>query len=62
MKIAISAGGSNLDAKVAHRFGTSEYLLIIDVDSGDFEAIPNPAGARQHGAGVQTIVLAVSRE
>ena len=61
MKIAISADGSNLNAKVAHRFGASEYLLIIDVDSGEFEAVPNPAGTRQHGAGVQAIVLAVNR-
>ena len=61
MKIAISADGSNLDAKVARRFGASEYLLIIDMDGAEFEAIPNPASTRQHGAGVQAIVLAVSK-
>jgi predicted Fe-Mo cluster-binding NifX family protein len=61
MKIAISADGSSLDAKVANRFGASEYLLIIDVDCGDFEAVPNPVDIRQHGAGVQVVVLAISR-
>jgi predicted Fe-Mo cluster-binding NifX family protein len=61
MKIAISADGSNLDAKVANRFSTAEYLLIIDVDSGEFEAVTNPASTHQHGAGVQAIVLAVSK-
>jgi predicted Fe-Mo cluster-binding NifX family protein len=61
VKIAISADGSNLDAKIARRFGTSEYLLIVDVDTGDFEAVPNPAGTHQHGAGVQAVVLAISR-
>jgi len=61
VKIAISADSSNLGAKVAHRFGASEYLLIIDVDSGYFEAVPNPANIRQHGAGVQAIVLAVGK-
>jgi predicted Fe-Mo cluster-binding NifX family protein len=61
MKIAVSADGSNLDAKVANRFSTAEYLVIIDVDSGEFEAVPNPVTIRQHGAGVQAIVLAVSR-
>lgn len=61
MKIAISADGPNWNAKVAHRFGTSEYLLIIDVDSGALEAVSNPVGAPQQGAGVQLIVLAVSR-
>ena len=61
MKIAISADGSNLDAKVANRFSTAEYLVIIDVDSGEFEAVPNPVTIRQHCAGVQAIVLAGSR-
>ncbi len=61
MKIAISADGSNLDAKVAHRFGASEYLLIVEVDSGDYEAVPNPVSTRQRGAGVQAIVLAVGK-
>jgi len=61
MKIAVSSDGSNLDAKVANRFSTAEYLVIIDVDSGEFEAVPNPVTVRQHGAGVQAIVLAVSR-
>ena len=61
MKIAVSTDGSNLDAKVADRFSTAEYLLVIDVDSGEFEAVPNPFTMHQHGAGVQAIVLAASR-
>lgn len=61
MKIAVSSDGSTLDAKVANRFNTAEYLLIIDLDTGDYEAVPNPFTAGQHGAGVQTIVLAVSK-
>lgn len=61
MKIAISADGSSLDAKVANRFSAAEYLLIIDVDSGEFEAVTNPVITHQHGAGVQAIVLAVSK-
>lgn len=61
MKIAISADGSNLDAKVANRLSTAKYLLIIDSDSGEFEAVPTSVNTHQHGAGVRTIVLAVSR-
>ena len=61
MKIAIFANGSDLNAKVAHRLGASECLLMIDADSGEFEAMPNPAGAGRHGAGVQAIALAVNR-
>jgi len=61
MKIAVSSYGSTLDAKVADRFSTAEYLLIIDLDTGDYEAVPNPFTTGQPGAGVQTIVLAVNR-
>ena len=49
MKIAISADGSNLNAKVGHKFGASQYLVIVDVETGDFEAMPNP-GASGQGA------------
>jgi predicted Fe-Mo cluster-binding NifX family protein len=61
MKIAVSSDGPNLDAKVANRFSTAQYLLIIDLDTGEYEAIPNPFTTGQPGAGVQAIVLAVSR-
>jgi predicted Fe-Mo cluster-binding NifX family protein len=61
MKIAVSADSATLDAKVANRFNTAKYLLIIDIDSGEYEAVPNPFTAGQRGAGVQAIVLAVSR-
>ena len=61
MKIAVSADGSDLNAKVATRFNIAKYLLIIDLDTGEHEAVPNPFTTGQHGAGVQAIVLAVSR-
>jgi len=61
MKIAVSSDGSDLDAKVANRFNTARYLLIIDVDTGEYEVVPNPFTTGQHGAGVQAIVLAVSK-
>ena len=61
MKIAVSADGSTLDAKVANRFNNAKYLLIIDLDTSEYEAVPNPFTSGQHGAGVQAIVLAVIR-
>jgi len=62
MKIAVSADGADLEAKVAQKFGTTEYLLIIDSDSGNFEAVPNPGASGQRGAGVQAVVLAISKD
>ena len=61
MKIAISANGSNLDAEVSNKLGTCEYLLIIDVDSGSFEAISTISTVGQRGAGINVIIFALTR-
>jgi predicted Fe-Mo cluster-binding NifX family protein len=61
MKIAISADGPDLYAKVGHKLGTSQYFIIADIDSGDYEAVPNPGASGQRGAGIQAVLLAVSK-
>jgi len=62
MKIAISAESADLEAVVARRFGTSKYLVIVDLDSGDSEAVPNPGASAQRGAGMQAVILAISKD
>jgi predicted Fe-Mo cluster-binding NifX family protein len=62
MKIAISADGPNLEAKVGHKLGTSKYMIIVDVESGDYEAVPNPGFSGQQGSGIQAVLLAVSKD
>lgn len=62
MKIAISADDSTLDARVAQRFGISPYLMIVDPETMEFEAVTNPGAAGQRAAGVQTVVLAISKK
>jgi len=62
MKIAISAEGPDLKAAVAHKFGTSQYLLIVDLNSGGFEAVPNPGSSGQRAAGIQAVLLAISED
>jgi len=63
MKIAVSAEGIDLDAGIASRFGASAYLLIVDTETGELEAVPNPsASSHQRGAGMQTVVLAISKD
>jgi predicted Fe-Mo cluster-binding NifX family protein len=59
MKIAISADGTDLQARVAHRFGASQYLVIVDPGTGYFEAVPNLGTLGQRGAGMHAVVLAV---
>ena len=60
MKIAISAEGADLASDVAHRFGLSPYLLVVDTETMDFKAQANPGAASRPGAGVQAVIFAVS--
>jgi predicted Fe-Mo cluster-binding NifX family protein len=53
MKIAISATAPHLDADLDPRFGRCPYLLIIDTETMEFEAVENPAVGAPGGAGIQ---------
>lgn len=61
MKIAITSDGPDLGAKVAHKLGTAHYLIIVDMESGEYEAVRNPGASLQRGAGIQAVVLAVRK-
>jgi predicted Fe-Mo cluster-binding NifX family protein len=58
MRIAVSADSGDLEARVGARFGTCRYVVIVDLDTGDFEIVPNPGVS---GQGMQAVVLAVSK-
>ncbi len=62
MKIAVSSESSHLNARVAQRFGISPYLIIVDPETMEIEAIPNPGAAGKQAAGVQAVVIAISKE
>ena len=54
MKIAITSTGQDLDAQVDPRFGRAAYLIIVDTDTLEFEAIDNSANKNAFkGAGIQ---------
>ena len=57
MKIAVSATAPHLDADLDPRFGRCQYLLVVDSESMEFEAIENPAMSAPGGAGVQAAQL-----
>ena len=61
MKIAITSSGPTLDAQLDPRFGRAQYLLIVDTDSLDLEAIENPTVATGGGAGIQTAQMVVGK-
>ena len=62
MKIAVSAEGPDLEALVGQRFGISPYLVIVDPQTMDVEAVSNPGAAGQRAAGLQAVVLAISKK
>ena len=57
MKIAISSTGTDLNAAVDPRFGRCANLIIVDVDSGEFEVVVNQNAQAGGGAGIQTAQL-----
>jgi predicted Fe-Mo cluster-binding NifX family protein len=53
LKICVSSTGNNLEAQLDPRFGRCLYLIIIDTETMQFEAIPNLAAGTREGAGIQ---------
>ncbi len=54
MKIVVSAVGVTLDSEVDPRFGRCRYLIYVDPDTMDFEAVDNAASGAGGGAGIAT--------
>ena len=61
MKIAITADGPNLDARVGYKFGMAPYLIILDTETMDYEAVRNPGAAGRRGSGIQALVVILSK-
>jgi len=54
MRIAITATGADLEAKVAPRFGRCPCFLFVETDDLSFEATENPNVTLGGGAGIQS--------
>jgi predicted Fe-Mo cluster-binding NifX family protein len=53
MKICVTATANSIDAQIDPRFGRCSYLIIVDSETMQFEAIPNTAAGATGGAGIQ---------
>jgi predicted Fe-Mo cluster-binding NifX family protein len=53
MKICVTGTANSLDAQIDPRFGRCSYLIIVDSETMQFEAIPNMAAGATGGAGIQ---------
>jgi predicted Fe-Mo cluster-binding NifX family protein len=53
MKVVVSSAGSDLDAAVSPIFGRSTSFVLVDTETMEASALPNPAIGASGGAGVQ---------
>lgn len=58
MKIAITSQGRDLDSQMDPRFGRASYIIVVDPDSLEFEALDNEKNKNAFkGAGIQAAAM-----
>jgi predicted Fe-Mo cluster-binding NifX family protein len=54
MKVAVTAQGKSIDDKLDPRFGRAKYLLIVDTETMEYQALENTQNLDlPQGAGIQ---------
>ncbi len=53
MKVIVTTTGTTLDSAIDSRFGRGAYFLLVDTDSLETHAFPNPAASAGGGAGTK---------
>jgi predicted Fe-Mo cluster-binding NifX family protein len=61
MKIIITASSASLDAGFDQRFGRSEFFVVVDTETMQYEAFPNPGINASGGAGTQAAQFAAEK-
>ena len=62
MKICVSATSNTLEASVDPRLGRCPYLIIVDTETMQFEAVPNiTSGSMGGGAGIQAAQIIINK-
>jgi len=55
MKIAFTSTGTSWDSKIDSRFGRTEFFIIYDEETQEFQSVDNSAVKNEaHGAGTAT--------
>ncbi|MDD2466329.1 MAG: NifB/NifX family molybdenum-iron cluster-binding protein [Desulfobulbus sp.] len=58
MKVAITSKGVLLDSEVDPRFGRAPYIVVVNTESMDFEALDNSSNVNAFkGAGIQAATM-----
>jgi len=58
-KICVTAKGADLGSELDLHFGRAPYFLLVDPETGAFEAFENPSSGATHGAGIQAAQFVV---
>ncbi len=54
MKIAVTSTGTDIDSEVDPRFGRAAYIILVDSETFEFEALDNKENVNAlKGAGIQ---------
>jgi len=53
MKLALTATAPKFDAPFERRFGRCAYFIVVDTETREWQALPNPATEARGGAGTQ---------
>ncbi len=63
MKIAITSQGDTLDSQLDPRFGRAAYIIIVDTQTLEFEALDNSTNKNSFkGAGIQAAAMISDNE
>ncbi len=61
MRIAITSQGNSLESILDQRFGHCKYFVIVDMQTGAIEIIPNPYSEAEEQAGTLAVKLLSSK-
>lgn len=62
MKVCITSQGATPDAKVEERFGRAPYFILMDSETGSFEAVANPFAGGAGGVGPKAAQLIIDKK
>lgn len=62
MKVCITSKGATLDSPAEERFGRAPYFIIIESETGAFEAIQNPLVDGAGGVGPKAAQVLISHD
>jgi predicted Fe-Mo cluster-binding NifX family protein len=62
MKILLTATSPNIEANIDPRFGRGAYLIVVETDTLEWQAQPNPGVSASGGAGTQAAQIAANQQ